>query len=485
MTNKKSNGSARSLDTRVAQTHHRGSTVGKNMPRLVRFFRRRRNTNGIALVNWIDEKIQEKYGRKFSGSIDLNVSRPILGRKAANPKPGQVYESMGAASISGQDLRRVKFPITLTLYQGGSTVSAGYTLDSRVQFEGEIGSQQLDSALVYVPMLNEKGMERKLRRLPKPQEQARARKAKKSFDNAFAKMPEEFVKEARKNKVDLDSLKNPDLLRAAPHLADQYWSALVWAFQTKGKNELNWLKGEARKNKLPHDVRTALYTREKHPHLMTRDQYMLLGAYRIQARKMPRRGIAGDMPDELLWLANSRKADSARKAYGREVNLSVDHEPARFYSGKLPEQQMTVGEKLNDPYWTMADLEGVLRKFPLTEFRRKVNTKVAESNCWGRDRFYRIANYLTDVRDADKKRLKRNKGDLNKTHLGENYNFVDGMLKQLTDPKTKKHSFDRLMDSMPMHLAEKDIQRFHKVAYFHAKLRDSERFNRPAKDYFA
>jgi hypothetical protein len=487
MANRKLMENAQPLDEMVAQAGHRGSVVGRNIPVLEHYFRRQGNTNGIALLRWVGSKFQEKYGSNFRGSFALNVGTAVKGEKLALPEEGRRYETIcDAASVSGQELRRVGYPVTLTLYNGSSTeVAAGYTLDSRVQHEGMIGEQQLESALVYIPLLNDKDLKKKLRKLPVADVRARAKKAEESFE-MLRSVPEAFAEVARRNNIDPAVLNNPELLKEGKHLADQYWSALVWAFQTKSKNDLNWLKGEAKKHNLPVDVHQAYATLKAMPHLMTRDQYVLLGAYRLQAKRDYRKGVAGNMPAELLWLANNAKAERAREMYGRPVNLAVPHEPAKFYTGSVPQQEMTVGQKLNDPYWTMADLEGVLRKFPLAEFRKKWNAQIAGETFRDADRFYRMVDYVAKVRRSDAHELKKHGGDLKQTRLGEDYNFVAGMLECAKDLKTKRFSYERLIETTPIDQTRDDFQRFVSVATRMKKLADFDRFKKsPLVDYFA
>jgi len=478
---------AQPLDEMVAQTYHRGSVVGRNIPVLDQYFRKQGNTNGIALLRWVSDKIQEKYGGNFRGSFVLNVGTSVKGEKLAKPEEGRRYETIcDAASVSGQELRRVAYPVTLTLYNSRAReVAAGFTLDSRAQYEGMIGEKQLGSALVFVPLLNDKDMRKKLRKLPVADVRARAKKAQHSFEEIL-KMPEQFAEVARRNNVDPALLNNPELLKEGPHLAKQYWSALVWAFQTKSKNDMNWMAGEAKAHKLPMDVHRAYMTLRTLPHLMTREQYVLLGAYRLQAKREHRKGVAGNVPAELLWLANSGKADRAREMYGNTIDLAVTHVPAKFYTGDVPQQEMTVGKKLNDPYWTMADLEGVLRKFPLTEFRRKWNTELAKDAFKDANRFGRMVDYLATVRRSDAHNLKQSSGDLEKTRLGDHYEFVSCMLDHIKDPKTKRFSYERLIYGTPIDQAHDDFYRFLSVAQKMKKFADPDRFQkRPGHDYFA
>ncbi len=476
---------AQPLDEMVAQASHRGSVVGRNIPVLEQYFRRQGNTNGVALLRWVGSKFQEKYGSNFRGGFALNVGVAVKGEKLALPEEGRRYETIcDAASVSGQELRRVGYPVTLTLYNGSSTeVAGGYTLDSRVQHEGMIGEQQLESALVYIPLLNDKDLRKKLRKLPVADVRARARKAQQSFET-IRSVPEAFAEVARKNNVDPAVLNNPELLKEGRHLADQYWSALVWAFQTKGSNDLNWLKGEAKKHNLPVDVHQAYATLKAMPHLMTRDQYVLLGAYRLQAKREHRKGIAGNMPAELLWLANGSKAERARTMYGRPVDLAVKHEPAKFYTGSVPQQDMAIGQKLNDPYWTMADAEGVLRKFPLTEFRRKWNAQNAGEAFRDAGRFYRMVDYVAKVRRADAHELRKHEGDLKQTRLGGDYHFVAGLLDRVKDPKTRRFSYERLIETTPIDQTHDDFYRLVSVASRMKKLADPGRFSRVVHDYF-
>lgn len=486
MTNRKLMENAQPLDEMVAQASHRGSVAGRNIPVLEQYFRRSGNTNGIALLRWVGNKFQEKYGSNFRGSFALNVGTAVKGEKLALPEEGRKYETIcDAASVSGQELRRVGYPVTLTLYNGSlPEVAGGYTLDSRVRHEGMIGEQQLESALVYIPLLNDNNLKKKLRKLPVADVRIRARKAQQSFET-LRSVPEAFAEVARKNNIDPAVLNNPDLLKEGKHLADQYWSALVWAFQSKNSNDLNWLKREAKKHNLPVDVHQAYATLKAMPHLVTRDQYVLLGAYRLQAKREHRKGMAGNMPTELLWLANNCKAERARTMYGRPVDLAVKHEPAKFYAGNVPQQDMTVGQKMNDPYWTMADAEGVLRKFPLTEFRRKWNRTIAQETFQDEHRFGRMVAYAAQVRKADAYQLRQHEGDLEKTRLGDDYAFVSGMLDRMKDPKNKRFSYERLTDVTPIDQTRDDFQRFVSVTARMKKLADPDRFKRAVVDYFA
>lgn len=486
MATQKLKANAQPLDEMVAQTYHCGSVVGRNIPVLDQYFRKQGNTNGVALLRWVSDKIQEKYGSNFRGSFALNVGTPVKGEKLAKPEEGRRYETIcDAASISGQELRRVGYPVTLTLYQAGEIeVKAGYTLDSRAQYEGMIGYQQLDSALVYIPLLNDKQLKQKLRTLPQPEVRARAKRAQKSFEKVL-RVPEQFAEVARKNNVDPALLTNPALLREGGDIAKGYWSALVWAFQTKSRNDLNWLAGEAKKHNLPMDVHQAYATLRTMPHLMTREQYVLLGAYRLQAKRDYRRGIAGTVPAELLWLANNSKAERAGKMYGSPVELAVPHVPARFYTGDAPQQEMSVGEKLNDPKWTMADLEGVLRKFPLTEFRRKWNSTIAGEAFRDEKRFARMVDYAAHLRNADAHQLKKHEGDLEKTRLGDDYAFIADLLDRIKDPKSRRFSYARLIETTPIDQTRDDFYRFVSVASKMKKLADPDRFKRLKHDYFA
>ena len=162
----------------------------------------------------------------------------------------------------------------------------------------------------------------------------------------------------------------------------------------------------------------------------------------------------------------------------------MPHEPAKFYLGDVPQQAMTVGQKMNDPYWTMADLEGVMRKFPLTEFRRTWNAQIGAEAFRDAARFYRMVDYVAKVRRDDAHELKKHAGDMQQTRLGGDYNFIAGLLDRVKDPKTKRFSYERLIETTPIDQTHDDFYRLLSVASRMKKLADRGRFTRVVHDYF-
>jgi hypothetical protein len=161
---------------------------------------------------------------------------------------------------------------------------------------------------------------------------------------------------------------------------------------------------------------------------------------------------------------------------GREVDLTQKHEPARFYKGDSTAEDKTIGQKVNDPYWTVADREGLLRKFPLRQFRREYNDRLLrkfyDNDVRG---FDGAILHLRQVRDADKQRLKRAlpQGKEPELQLGDNYSFVNTILERMKDkPTSREYRRENLLNRTPIDEAD---------AAF-AKLRKTEWFLRPLEE---
>lgn len=473
MANRKLTADAQALDELLAQSFDKRSVLGKNIDHLYDAFVRGNNTEGIAMLRGLGRIVQAKGLKNVDDRIDVKVGQFVKGDLLE--KGSDAREEIGRGAFSGQRLVQ-GYQISYTVAkQDGTTAQAGYVNGTRLDSEALLGIDHTATLLLYAPLLNNKDLPKILRTPAKAQERKRVERIKKTLPDVLKTMPPEARALAAKHNVDLEALSSLDVLQQGKHLAKGEWSALFFALDAgKNRNELNWYKQRAKEGDLPADVLQAWAYLKTYPHLVDSGMVTLLGAYQLQERKQRRQGIAGMIADEIRWLGTSGKAEQARTLYrtmcGKEVDLTQKHEPARFYKGDITAEDKTIGQKVNDPYWTVADREGMLRKFPLRQFRREYNDQLLKKHYDNDVRgFDGAIQHLRQVRDADKQRLKRAlpRGKEPELQLKDNYAFVNELLERMKDkPTSREYKRENLLNRTPIDEADAAFTKLRKTEWF-------------------
>ncbi len=460
---------AQALDELLAQAFDRRATIGKNVAYRREQFQRTNNTEGIALLRGLATTILAKGMHGVDGTIGVKVGPLIQGNRISSSDDRKIHEVIGRSQYSGQELVRgyhVGFEVTK---RDGTVATFGYTYDTRLDHEVLIGPQHIDTLLATLPLLHDPDMRKKLRMPSRKKVRRHYARLQSTLSDLLEAIPASYAKFAERHNVDLEAIGSLDVFKVGKELAKGEWSALLWALDpAKNKNVYNWYRQRAKEHELPGDVREAWVYLTAYPYLLTREQTLLLGAYQMQARAQPRKGIAGHIPEELHWLAKDRKAERARELYRFDIDLSVPHKPARFYTGDIPLQEMSVEQKLNEKYWTVADREGILRQFPLGTFRKKWNACVLD-RLYDNDvrGFDGSIKHLCEVRNADARVVARDDGSVENTQLKENYKFVNEMLSRMKDtPSSQTYRRENLLARTPVHTAGEAFERLRKVEWF-------------------
>lgn len=459
------------LDELIAQAFDLRSTIGKNVIALHKHFTATNNTTCVSMLRTLAAIVRQKGHENFDGRIEVRVGPLQAGQLLAVPVVHdgvrKVHERITDASpYSGKELVH-GYPLAYTLYDRDDNVlvRAGYRAGTRLkEDEGElIGPDQIDTLLLYVPLLPDPKLPRMLKAPPKRERQERIRKARKRLEDILQRMPKDFAAYAAKRDVDLKALATIDMLEVGEHLKEEKWSALLWALDP-GKHHtiLNWYKAKLRADDLPADVKQAWIDLNTMPHRVTELEFMLLAAYRLQAKPERRKGIAGNIGEELTWLAKQGEPSRARELYGRAIDLQQPHDPARFYAGGRPSQPMSIEEKLTDPFWTYADREGILRNFPLSAFRKQWN-RIVLNDAFGDARaFSELCKELYVIYQADYHSIAAANGpDAAKTRLGSNYKFVSTMFERMSDKGSTAWAREKLLKHNPVHTSEQDFKKLH------------------------
>ncbi|MEM4240418.1 MAG: hypothetical protein QXK08_04465 [Candidatus Woesearchaeota archaeon] len=467
MAKRKLSADEQGLDELLAQAFNRKTTIGKNIMYLRERFGRTNDTMGLSMLRVLGYTIRSKGVRNFGGEITVKVGTMRRGGLLAQPEKGKRRERIAYSNYSGRQLVNV-YPISYSLKSDGETVApAGYTLGTRLDFEDVIGPQQVDTLLAYSRLLSDPEMKEKLRKQRRAEARQRSKDQNDRLDDLLSMLPDTFRERAMQRGVDLAALRNAELLKAGGLIADEKWSALLWALDPgKNRNIYNWFREKAAKDDLPGDVREAWVYLNKFPHLATDEDIILLGTYRLQEMPQPRKGIAGDLAEEIKWLATAKGALRARIEYGRDINLNEQHEPARFYSGAVP-STATIEKMLSEPYWTIADREGILRKFPLVQFREEWNRKVLDRLFGDPSAFYTAMKALHAVKSEDAKKIAdAPKPEDADTVLGKEYPFVRDMFERMTKGEQNPDEFRRenLLRRTSIHRAEEEFDRLYSVA---------------------
>ncbi|MEM4254595.1 MAG: hypothetical protein QXR48_04410 [Candidatus Woesearchaeota archaeon] len=468
MAKRKLSADEQGLDELLAQAFNRNTTIGKNIMHLRERFSRTNDTMGLSMLRVLGYAIRSKGVRNFGGEITVKVGTMRRGELLAQPEKGKRRERIAYSNYSGKQLVNV-YPISYSLRTDGETiVPAGYTLGTRLDFEDVIGPQQVDTLLAYSRLLNDPDMRNKLKRQKRSEAMQRSKEQKDRLDDLLSRMPAEFKQRAIQRKIDLTTLQNTEILKVGGLLAEEKWSALLWALDPgKHRNVYNWFREKAAKDDLPGDVREAWIYINKFPHLIDDYQIVLLGAYRMQEMPMPRKGIAGDIAEELKWLATSKEAEKARTLYGKEIDLSLTHEPAKFYTGNAINTNTTIEKMLDEPYWTIADREGILRKFPLVQFREEWNKQIIDKLFGNANAFYSAMNILYAIKQEDAKKIaEAPKPEDADTILGKDYAFVKEVFERMTKGEQNPDDYRRenLLRRTSIHKAKEEFHKLYVIA---------------------
>ncbi len=475
MAKRKLSADEQGLDELLAQSFNRKTTIGKNIMYLRERFGRTNDTMGLSMLRVLGYAIRSKGLRNFGGEISIRVGAKRRGELLTNPQKGKRRERIAYSNYSGHQLVNV-YPISYSLRADGETVvPAGYTLGTRLDFEDVIGPNQVDTLLTYSRILSDPDMRKKLRKQRAAEARQRSKDQKDRLDDLLSRIPDDFRQRAMQRNIDLAALQNTEILKVGGLLAEEKWSALLWALDPgKNRNVYNWFREKAAKNDLPGDVREAWIYINKFPHLATDEDILLLGTYRLQEMPQPRKGIAGDLAEELKWLATSKDAEKARKLYGRKIDLSAKHEPAKFHTGAMLANDATIEKMLSEPYWTFADREGIQRKFPLVQFREEWNKQVIDSLFTDSNAFYTAMKSLHAVKLEDAKKIaEAPKPEDADTLLGSDYPFVKEMFDRMTKGEEKPEDFRRenLLRRTSIHKAQEEFDRLYTIAQ-KARLRE-------------
>lgn len=455
------------LDELITQAFHLGSTIGKNIQHLRKHFANINNTTGIALLRRLAQNILEKGIRNFSGVIKITPGIPRQGRQYRDEQGRKRHELIGHSFYSGKKLATV-YPVSFSLQNDGKPlVAAGRTLGTQLAFEDMIGPDHIDTALVYLPLLNDPKMEDKLSKTQHRPIIEREKQEKQTLEELLAGMPEDFTELLRDHDVDLAPLRFIGFLQEGQHIAKGYFSPIHKIFDPgQRRNGYNWVQENFKQHTLPTDVRQAWLCITTHPHLKTVEHVQLVRKYLLQAFPLPREGVAGEMPAELRWLATSKEAEEARQLYNQKIDLTINHNPARIYDGNVPTQPMSVEKKLADPYWTIADYEGIRRCFPLAAFRKGWNRKMLANYFGSGPEFEERMKELIDMHDEDAKCIAMAKGpEKAYTKLGNDYPFVDSIVKWLQLNKTcGKTKREALINGVWAHESRDKFKRLYVIA---------------------
>jgi len=479
MKQRKLEGDAQALDELLAQSFDGRSTLGKNVAYLRDYFARGNNTEGIAMLRGIAKAVQSKGMRNVDKSVDVTIGPKIQGSHTGN---GESREMIGRGAFSGQRLVQ-GYQVGYTIAkQDGTKVQSGYLNGTRLDSEMLVGIDHLNTLLLYKGIINDPEMPQMLR-MPQKQAKKQYAKMEKTLPALLKTMPEYYRKLAERNNVNLAAMRELDVLKAGKEIAKGEFSALLAALDPgKNRNELNWFAHRAKDDELPVDVRQAWQYLKTYPHLLDTGMMTLLGAYQMQMRAQPRKGIAGSIAEELQWLATGRKpdkpnkvdrqAETARTMYQKMYNCALDlqqkHEPARFYTGDVPVQDMTIEQKLGERNWTVADREGIIRKFPMRQFREAYNAQLLNALYANDERgIQKSIDHLRQVRNADAQKVKQQDGDTAGTRLGDNYEFVNEMLGRMKDtPVSQRYRVENLVKNTPVYRAKDDFERLRKTEWF-------------------
>ncbi len=468
MAKRKLSADEQGLDELLAQSFNRKTVIGKNIMHLRDRFSRTNDTMGLSMLRVLGYAIRSKGVRNFGGELNVRVGTKRTGSILPVPEKGKRRERIAYSNYSGRQLVNA-YPISYSLSADGETiVPAGYKLGTRLDFEDVIGPQQVDTLLVYSRILNNPDMKQKLRKQKRAETKTRSNQQKEKLDDLLSGMPDSFKERAMQRGINLAALQNAELLKAGGMLAEEKWSALLWALDPgRNRNIYNWFRAKAAKDDLPGDVREAWVYLNKFPHLTTDEDIILLGTYVLQEMPQPKKGIAGDLPEELKWLATSKDAEKARKLYNREINLREKHEPARFYTGVTRTCDATIEKMLDEPYWTVADREGIQRKFPLVQFREEWNKQVIDSIFCDSNTFYTAIKTLYSLKQEDAKKIaEAPKPEDADTELGKDYPFVKEMFDRMTLGEKKPDDFRRenLLRRTSIHKAREEFERLYSIA---------------------
>lgn len=467
MAKRKLSAEEQGLDELLAQSFNGKTVIGKNVMYLRERFGRTNDTMGLSMLRVLGYTIRSKGLRNFGGEIAVKVGTKRRGELLTNPEKGKRRQRIAYSNYSGHALVNA-YPISYSLSADGETVApAGYTLGTRLDFEDVIGPQQVDTLLAYSRILSDPDMREKLRKQRRAEAKYRSKQQNDRLDDLLSRMPDSFKERAMQRGINLAALQNAELLKVGGLIADEKWSALLWALDPgKNRNIYNWFREKAAKDDLPGDVREAWIYLNKFPHLVTDEDIVLLGTYRLQEMPQPRKGIAGDLAEELKWLANAKEAENARRDYGREIDLKAQHEPVRFYSGSAP-SNATIEKMLDEPYWTVADREGVQRKFPLVQFRGSYNHAVLGRLFRGSYGFNEAMQALYQLMEADKELIaKAPKPEDADTALGKDYPFVKEMFERITkgEEPQEKITWEALCRRTSIHKANEELSRLYVIA---------------------
>ena len=379
MANRKLAQDAQPLDELAAQTYDLRTVPGKNIQRWLDYADRHNWTTDKAFIRNYVSTLQRKGVAGHDGHVDVTIGAKVKGAKLPHPVPGKyVHERVGTSRASGKELVRA-FPVSYTLSdaQGTITVRAGYINNTRLASEDLLGPDHVNLAIAFLPRLDSQDFPRLLEERVTHDKEARERKVREHLENPLARMPADYRTMLEQRGIAVEALNSIDVLEAGEHLANERWSAVLYLIDPgKKRNLYHWFEAKFAKDEMPADVKDAWVFLHEFPHHEdVGKKLQLLGNYQFQEKPERRKGLANGMPEELRWLATSQKKDAkdARKRYGREIDLDEDHTPVLFYDGAVSKGTMTIRKLLQEPYWTVADREGVLRKFPMEEFRMDWN----------------------------------------------------------------------------------------------------------------
>lgn len=400
MSNRKLSTDAQPLDELVAQTFDRRYTIGKNIE-LWRTFSDRYNwTTDKAFLRTFAMALQRKGVTNYDGQrITVTLGALAKGQKLADPIPGKMVRGrIGTSQYSGKEVVRA-YPISYTVYDrnGDVLVRAGYTLGTRLTAENAIGPDHAELAAVFVPRLNDPDFRTLLEeRVKQPEAEKRRKKVRELFEDPVERMPESYRSILAQHNVSPSIIRQQKLLQHGEHIVNERWSAILLAFDP-GRNAYNWLRSKLEKGELPADVVEAWAFIHQFPDQReeVEKRLKIIGDYQLQWKPEGRKLIAGNLAEELRWLATSRKTEAKyarelyRSLYKKDVNLDADHAPARFYHGDLPPHPAKVCKLLLEPAWTVGDRAGLERQFPIIEFREEWNREL-------------VGEYFGSIRDFTK-----------------------------------------------------------------------------------
>jgi hypothetical protein len=381
MANRKLSKNAQPLDEVVAQTFNLCNAVGRDIEEWRKAAKEYGMTTDTALIRRFAAMMQLKDVRGYDGSrVQVQLGPMVRGARLARVIPGKlVHERVGTSQYSGKKLVRA-YPVSVTLYDASGNVSvrAGYTNDTRLSAENIIGPDHADLAVTMLNRLGTPEFKALLDERVTHTDAERERKTREVLDNPLDRMPDAYRQMIKDHGINVDLLRHANLLSIGEHLIQEHWSAVLFALDVgKNRNLVNWFNEQADKGKLPEDVRQDWAYIKQFPYRENISEKLKnVGSYQLQWKSEGRKAVAGNLAEELRWLASSRKSEAkyARELYndlyGKHADLKTAHEPAIFYAGSQPPHAETIDKLLGEPFWTVADREGVLRKFPMTEFRQ-------------------------------------------------------------------------------------------------------------------